>query len=105
MRTYTTLLEALQAYRHEGWQTEIMPWGQSASRQWDDQLLSGTPRIAAAVLVVDQRGCGGIAAKQSVKAFYSLHRVRCTAFKSSPWSSGLQTTRANTSASKISRED
>ncbi len=39
----------------------------------------------------------------SAMAFYSLHCLRYTAFKSGPWSSGLRTTRANARASNYSR--
>ena len=61
MRTYTPLLEALQAYLDAGWQVEIFSMGgryPRPSQQCDDQELSGVSHSAAAALGANHRGCG-----------------------------------------------
>jgi hypothetical protein len=102
MRTYAPLLEALQAYRDEGWQVEIFPWVIGVRGLLDSETI----KCCLEFLTLPRQSWKQIienAAKESVKAFYSLHCVRCAAFKSGPWSSGLRTTRANARASNNSR--
>ena len=92
MRTYTPLLEALQAYLDAGWHIEIFPWVVGIR----GLLNSATIKNCLEFLTVPRQRWERIiedVAKESVKAFYSLHRVRCKALKLGPRSSGLRTTR------------
>ena len=91
MRTYAPLLEALQAYLNEGWQVEIFPWVvgirgllDSAAIQCCLEFLE-IPRKCWLLIIEDT-------AKESVKAFYVLHRVRCKALQTGPWSGRMRTT-------------
>ena len=101
MRTYAPLLEALQAYLDEGWQVEIFPWVVGVRGLLDD----GTIKCCLEFLEIPRQRWQQIiadTAKESVKAFYSLHRVRCKALHIGPRSSGMQTTRNNAGASTAS---
>ena len=92
MRTYTPLLEALQAYLDAGWQIEIFPWEVGIR----GLLNSAAIKNCLEFLTVPRQRWERIiedVAKESVKAFYSLHRVRRKALKFGPRSSGLRTTR------------
>ena len=92
MRTYAPLLEALQAYLDEGWQVEILPWVVGVRGLLDDETIKcclrflEIPRQCWQQIVADT-------AKESVTAFYSLHRVRCRVLNMGPWSSRLRTER------------
>jgi hypothetical protein len=94
MHTYAPLLEALQAYRDEGWQVpvEVFPWVIGVRGLFDSESIKccleflELPLQSWRQIIEDM-------AKVSVTAFYSLHSVRCIAFSSSPNSNGLRTTR------------
>ena len=83
IRTYTPLLAALQAYPDDGWQVELFPWVvgvrgllDSAAIQCCLEFLE-LPRKCWRRIIEDT-------AKESVKAFYALHRVRCKALQLAP---------------------
>ena len=90
MRTYAPLLQALQTYLDEGWQVEILPWVVGVRG-----LLDGdTIRCCLEFLEIPRQCWKRIiedTAKDSEKAFYSLHPVRCKAPHMGPC--GLRTTR------------
>ena len=83
---------ALQAYLDKGWQVEIFPWVVGIH----GLLNSATIKSCQEFLTVPRQRWERIiedVAKESVKAFFSLHRVRCKALKLGPRPSRLRTTR------------
>jgi hypothetical protein len=77
MRTHAPLLEALQAYREEGWQVEIFPWVIGVRGLLDRESIKCCLEFLELPLQ-SWRKIIEDAAKASVTAFYCLHRVRCT---------------------------
>ena len=78
MRTYAPLLEALQVYLDEEWRVEILPWVVGVRGLLD----SDTIKSCLEFLEIPRKRWRPItenAARESVKVFYSLHRVRCKA--------------------------
>ncbi len=89
MSTYAPLLEALQVYLDEVWQVEILPWVVGVRGLLD----SDTIKSCLEFLEIPRQRWRRItedASRESVKAFYSLHRVRCKVLKMGPRSSGLR---------------
>ncbi len=85
VRTYAPLLEALQAYLDDGWQVEIFPWVVGVCGLVNRDAIKccleflDMPRQSWQRITEDT-------AKESVQAFYVLHRVRCKALQIGPWS-------------------
>ena len=100
MLTYELLLEALQAYLDEGWQVEIFPW---VVRVGVSGLLDNATIKYCLEFLETLRQCWqriiADTAKESVKAFYSMHCVCCKALDIGPRSSGLRSTRIKAGAS------
>jgi hypothetical protein len=93
VRTYAPLLEALQAYLDDGWQVEIFPWVVGVRGLVNQDAIQccleflDMPRKSWRRIIEDT-------AKESVKAFYVLHRVRCKALQIGPWSGRMRTKQA-----------
>ena len=93
VRTYAPLLEALQAYIDDGWQVEIFPWVVGVRGLVNQDAIQccleflDMPRKSWRRIIEDT-------AKESVKAFYVLHRVRCKALQIGPWSGRMRSKQA-----------
>ncbi len=109
IRTYTPLLEALQVYLDEGWQVEIFPWVVGVCGLLDSDAIKccleflELPRKCWNLIIKDT-------ARESVKAFYALHCVRCKTLQTAPRSCRMQTTQnrggaLNTSSSVFDADD
>ena len=89
----TPVLEALQAYLDDGWQVEIFPWVVGVRGLVNQDAIQccleflNIPRKSWRRIIEDT-------AKESVKAFYVLHRVRCKALQIGPWSGRMRTKQA-----------
>ena len=91
MRTYAPLLDALRSYSAEGWQIEILPWVVGIR----GLLVKASILKVLDFLSVPRKSWDSIvegAAIASVKAFYSLHQVRCKALHPSNPAKGLRST-------------
>jgi hypothetical protein len=102
MRTNATLLEALQVYLDEWWRVEILPWVVGVSGLLDNDTI----KSCLEVLEIQRQCWRGITedtARESVKNFYSLHRVRCRAVTMGPQSSGLRAACYNSKTGFFSR--
>ena len=98
VRTYAPLLEALQAYLDDGWQVEIFPWVVGVRGLVNQDAIQccleflDMPRKSWRRIIEDT-------AKESVKAFYVLHRVRCKALQLGPRSGRMQAKQNNAGVS------
>ncbi len=108
VRTYAPLQEALQAYLDDGWQVEIFPWVVGVHGLVNRDAIQcclelfDMPRKSWRRIIEDT-------AKESVKALYVLHRVRCKALQIGPWSGRMRTKQAkagvlNTEQNKLKLE-
>ena len=73
IRAYTPLLEALNVYLDEGWQAEIFPWVVGI-RGLNSAMIKSCLEFLTVLRQRWERIIEDVA-KESVKAFYSLHRV------------------------------
>jgi hypothetical protein len=103
MRTYTPLLEALKVYLEEGWQVEIFPWVVGIRGLLNSAAIKSCLEFLAVPRQRWERIIEDVA-KESVKAFYSQHRVRCKALKLGPRSSVVHTRRNVAEAHSTSNE-
>ena len=103
MRTYTPLIEALKVYLEEGWQVEIFPWVVGIRGLLNSAAIKSCLEFLAVPRQRWERIIEDVA-KESVKAFYSQHRVRCKALKLGPRSSVVHTRRNVAEARRTSNE-
>ena len=103
MRTYTPLIEALKVYLEEGWQVEIFPWVVGIRGLLNSAAIKSCLEFLAVPRQRWERIIEDVA-KESVKAFYSQHRVRCKALKLGPRSSVVHTRRNVAEARSTSNE-
>ena len=88
VNTYAPLLEELQMYLDEGWRVEIFSWVVSVRGLLDSDTIESCLEFLE-ILWHRWRWITEDTASESVKAFYSLHCIRCKALMMGPRSSEL----------------